>query len=98
MLFFCLLALILTSAIISYLIIRVFFLWCQYVLHASCVFLPHAVNCRRVLFLAPSVCGVFFLVCVWNILGTTERFAPNSHGRHVWSLAWTSFKVTGEGH
>jgi len=20
-------------------------------------------------------------------------FAPNSHGRHVWSLAWTSLKV-----
>jgi len=27
---------------------------------------------RKVLFLAPSVCGVFF-VCVWNISGTAER-------------------------
>ena len=45
---------------------------------------------RKVLFLAPSVCGLF----VYEI--STERlngFVPNSHGRHVWSLARTSLKV-----
>jgi len=25
-------------------------------------------------------------------------FAPNSHGRCVWSLAWTSLKVKGQDH
>jgi len=32
--------------------------------------------------------------------GTLNRFAPNSHGRRVWSLAWTSLKVKvkGQGH
>jgi len=34
-----------------------------------------------------------FFVCVWNISGTTEQFAPNSQGRHVWSLAQMSLNV-----
>jgi len=25
-------------------------------------------------------------------------FAPNSHGSRVWSIAWTSLKVKGQGH
>jgi len=47
------------------------------------------------LFLAPSVC-VFFACEISREL--LYGFAPNSHGRHVWSLAWTSLKVKGQGH
>jgi len=50
---------------------------------------------RKVLFLAPSLCG--FFVCTWNISGTANWFAPNSHKRRVWSLARRSLKVKGKG-
>jgi len=66
-------------------------------LRLSCS-LPHAVNVselRKILFLAPSVC----VVCIWNTSGELlNRFAPNSHGRCVWSLARMSLKVKGQGH
>ena len=64
--------------------------------------LPHAVNgseLRKVLFLAPSVCG--FLFVYMKYLGEPlNGFAPHSHGRRVWSLAGTSLKVkvNGQGH
>jgi len=53
---------------------------------------------QKVLFLAPSVCGFLFLHEI-----STEPlngFAPNSHRRRVWSLAWMSLKVKvkGQGH
>jgi len=55
---------------------------------------------RKVLFLAPSVCGC--LVCVRNNSGTAERICAEftSHRRRVWSLARTSskVKVKGQGH
>jgi len=50
----------------------------------------------RVLFLAPSVCG--FCLFVYEI--SPERlkgFAPNSHGRRVWSRTQTSLKVKVKG-
>jgi len=31
-------------------------------------------------------------ICQW-MAGTAERFAPNSHGRRVWSFARTSWNV-----
>jgi len=46
---------------------------------------------RKVLFLAPSVCGFLFLH--ETSLELLNCFAPNSHGRHVWSLTRTSLKV-----
>jgi len=46
---------------------------------------------RKVLFLAPSVCG--FLFVNEMSLETMNGFAPNSHGRCVWSLPGTSLKV-----
>ena len=44
---------------------------------------------RKVLFLGPSVCGFFFEIYPEPLNGSV----PNSHGRRVWSLAPTSFKV-----
>jgi len=42
----------------------------------------------KVLFLTPSVGGFLFAYEIsWEPLNV---FAPNLHGRHVWSLAWTS--------
>ena len=56
--------------------------------------LPHAVigsEPRQILFLAPLLCGFLFVYEIsWEPL---NGFAPNSHGRHVWSLTWTSLKV-----
>jgi len=52
---------------------------------------------RKVLFLALSVTFLF----VYEISPEPlNRFAPNSHGRHVWSIAWTGLKVKakGQGH
>jgi len=37
--------------------------------------------------------SLWFFVCVWNIPEPLNGFAPNSHGRRVWSLALTSLKV-----
>ena len=53
---------------------------------------------QKVLFLVLVVCG--FLSVSQTSPEPLNRFAPNSHGRHIWSLAWTSLKVkvTGEGH
>jgi len=53
---------------------------------------------RKVLFLAPSVCGVFFVYEISR--EPLNGFAPNSHGRLVWFLAGTSLKakVKGQGH
>ena len=51
---------------------------------------------RKVLFLAPSVCGFMFVCEIsWEPL---NGFAPNSHGRCVWSLAQTNLKVKRQGH
>ena len=44
----------------------------------------------KVLSLAPSVCRFF----VYEMsLEPLNGFAPNSHRRRVWSIAWTSLKV-----
>jgi len=55
---------------------------------------------RKVLFLVPSVC--VFCLCVKYLGETLNGFAPNSHGRRVWSLARMSLKVMikvkGQGH
>ena len=56
---------------------------------------------RKVLFLAPSVCG-FLLVVYETSREPLNGYAPNSHRRRVWSLAWTSLEVKikgqGQGH
>jgi len=43
------------------------------------------------------VCFLFVSEISWQLL---NRFGPNSHGRHVWSLGWTTLnvKVKGQGH
>jgi len=51
---------------------------------------------RKVVFLAPSVCGFLFVYEISREL--LNRFVPNTHGRRVWSLTWTSLKVKGRGH
>ena len=53
---------------------------------------------RKVLFLAPSVCGFLFVYKISR--EPLNEFAPNSHGRRVWSLARTTLKVKvkGQGH
>ena len=49
----------------------------------------------KVLFLAPSVCVFLF---VYEISPEPlNDFAPDSHGRRVLSLAWTSLKVKVKG-
>jgi len=57
---------------------------------------------RKVLFLVPSATvSLWFFVCVYGIyLEPLNGFAPNSRGRHIWSLAWMSLnvKVKGQGH
>jgi len=50
---------------------------------------------RKVLFLAPSVCGFLYAYEISREL--LNGFVPNSHGRRVWSLAWTSLKVKVKG-
>jgi len=44
---------------------------------------------RKVLFLAPSVCFFVYEISLEPLNG----FAPNSHGRRVWSLTRTNLKV-----
>jgi len=53
---------------------------------------------RKVLFLALSVCVLLFAYEISR--EPLNGFAPNSHGRRVWSPAWTSLKVMvkGQGH
>jgi len=34
---------------------------------------------------------------IWNMSALLNGFAPNSQGRHVWSLAWTSLYVNCQG-
>jgi len=46
---------------------------------------------RKILFLAPSVCG-FLFVCEIS-REPLNRFSPNSHGRRVWSLTLKSLKL-----
>jgi len=57
--------------------------------------LPHAVNCGRFCFWRRQ--SVVFCLC---IAGPLNGFAPNSHGRRVWSVDRTSLKVKvkGRGH
>jgi len=56
----------------------------------QCLFTTHS-EMRKVLFLASSVCGFSF---VYEISPEPlNGFAPNSHGRRVWSLARMSLKV-----
>jgi len=45
--------------------------------------------------LAPSVCGFLFVYEISR--EPLNGFAPNSHGRRVWSLAQTSLKVKVKG-
>ena len=64
----------------------------QFYLHSQLS--PHAVNgieLRKVLFLAPSVCGFLFVYEIY--LEPLNGFAPNSRGRYASSLAWKSLKV-----
>jgi len=49
----------------------------------------------KVLFSAPSACGFLFVYEIFR--ERLNGFAPNSHGRRVWSLAWTSLKVKVKG-
>jgi len=58
--------------------------------------LPHAVNCIG-LCLALSATFLFAYQIPWELL---NGFAPNSHGRCVWSFAQTSLNVKfkGQGH
>jgi len=58
--------------------------------HSACT-KPDPVITAEGLFLMPSV-WVFLFVHKIS-LKPLNRFAPNSHGRHVWSLAQTSLKV-----
>ena len=44
---------------------------------------------RKVLFFAPSVCFLFVYEISWESL---NGFAPNSHGRRVWSIARKSLR------
>jgi len=56
--------------------------------------LSHAVNgseLRKVLFLTPSVCC--FLLVHEISRKPLKGFAPNSQGRRVWCLAWTTLKI-----
>ena len=50
---------------------------------------------REALFLAPSVGDFLFLYEI--VRESLNGFAPNSHGRRVWFLAWTSLKVKVKG-
>jgi len=50
----------------------------------------------KILFLAPSVCVFCFVYEIPR--EPLNGFAPNSHGRRVWSLARTSLKVKVRGH
>jgi len=63
--------------------------------------LPHS-KLRKVLFLVLSVTFLFLFVFLFvnQISRKLNRFAQNSQGRRVWSLAATSFnvKVKGQGH
>ena len=63
-----------------------------------CLLLPHAVNCGRLCFWRSQ--SVFFLFVYEIYPEPLNGFAPNSHGRRVWSLVRTSLKVKdkGQGH
>ena len=50
---------------------------------------------RKVLFLAPSVCSFLFVYEIFR--EPLDGYAPNSHGRRVWSLAQISLKVRAKG-
>ena len=50
---------------------------------------------RKVLFLAPSVCGFLFVYEISR--EPLNGFAPNSHGRRFWQLARASLKVKVKG-
>jgi len=58
--------------------------------------LPHA---NKVLF-SSAVCDFFILFVHQTSREPLKGFAPNSQGRHVWSLTWTSLnaKVKGQGY
>jgi len=56
-----------------------------------CQFVTARSELRMVLFLAPSVCGFLFVYEISR--EPLNRFALNSHERHVWFLARTSLKV-----
>jgi len=61
----------------------------EYAKHSSIV--TTRSELRKVLFLAPSV---WVFLCVYEISPEPlNGFAPNSHGRHVWSLSWTCLTV-----
>ena len=54
----------------------------------------HSVDCIRLCF--GTVCD-FLFVCEIS-LEPLNGFALNSQGRRVWSLAWMSLNVNGQGH
>jgi len=62
-----------------------------------CIFTARS-ELRKVLFLAPSVCGFLFVYEIYPEF--LNGSAPNSQGRRVWSLARLSLqvKVKGKGH
>ena len=55
--------------------------------------LPHAVNFS----VFSVVCDFFVFFANQMSLELLNGFAPNSHGRRVWSLAWMSLKVKVKG-
>ena len=60
--------------------------------HPPSPFITAHSELRKVLFLAPLICG--FFVCVWHVSGELlNGFVQNLHRRCFWSLAWTSLKV-----
>jgi len=63
--------------------------------HSISLSLPHAVNCGRFCFWRRQ--SVFFLFVYEISREPLNGFAPNSHGRRVWSVARTSLKVTVKG-
>jgi len=63
---------------------------CSLSLYLVVSFLPHAVNCGRFRFWRRQS---VFLFVYEKSREPQNGFAPNSHGRRVWSLARTSLKV-----
>ena len=70
---------------------------CDHLIYQSvfCMFLPHTVNRVRFCFWRRhSVDFLYVYEISWELL---NRFAPNSHGGRVWSLARNSLKVKVKG-
>jgi len=61
----------------------------------SCQVFTACSELRKVLFLAPSVCGFLVYEISQELL---NGFAPNLHIRHVWSFTRMSLRVKGQDH